>query len=83
MSTSRFPVHELRLKRSEPRANAAKRFMKESTTRVKSSSLNLSMKYSYHGPRRISAVTARMNSVLLRSRVSLVRGICGHQANDD
>lgn len=77
MSTSLFPVHELRLRPNEPRTNAEKRFMKGSTTRSKSFSLNLSMKLSYHGPRRTNAVTARMNSALLRSRVSLVRNICG------
>ena len=77
MSTSQFPVRELRLRLNEPRPNAEKRFMKESTTRAKSFSLNLSMKHSYHGPRRTSAVTARMHSAVFRSRPSLVRNICG------
>ena len=43
----------------------------------KNSSLSLSMKHSYHGRRRTSAVTARMNSARLRSKISLVRSICG------
>ena len=77
MSINRFPARELRLKRNEPRTNSEKQSMNGNMIREKNSSLNLSMKISYHGRERTSAVTARMNSALLRSRLSLVRSICG------
>jgi len=77
MSTSRFPVHELWLRLNEPRASSEKRSMNGVTIRERNSSLSLSMKLSCHGRERASAVTAKMNSALLRSKISLVRSICG------
>src|SRR5262249_23294387 len=71
------PALELRLKRKEPRTRSEKRSMNADTIRERSSSLSLSMKRSYHGRRLTSAVTARMNSARSRSRLSLVRNICG------
>lgn len=76
-SIKRFPALELRLKRNEPRTRSEKRSMNGNTIRARSSSLNLSMKLSYHGRRLTSAIAARMNSARLRSKISLVRSICG------
>jgi hypothetical protein len=59
------------------RVNSEKQSTIGNMIRERNSSLSLSMKISYHGREQTSAVTARMNSALLRSRLSLVRSICG------
>jgi len=70
------PARELKLKQNEHRVNSEKQSTIGNTIQERNSSLSLSMKISYHGREQTNAVTARMNSALLRSRLSLVRSIC-------
>src|SRR5258707_15554536 len=68
--------------RTQAQAERAQSQLREATMigntiPARGSSLNLLMKHSCHGRGRTNAVTARMNSARLRSRLSLVRSICG------
>src|SRR6266404_4782437 len=76
-SINRFPARAPWLGLNEPKAKSEKGSMNGGTFRERNSSLNLSMKHSYHGRRRTNAVTARMNSARLRLKIFLVRSICG------
>jgi hypothetical protein len=77
MSINQFPARGLRVRLNELRVNSEKQSMIGNMIRERNSSLSLSMKISYHGREQTSEVTARMNSALLRLRLSWVRSICG------
>jgi integrase len=69
-SINQFPALGLRLKLNVHRVNLEKQSTIGNMIRERNSSLSLWMKISYHGRGQASAVTARMISALLRSRLS-------------